>query len=84
MGKANDEKRRLDSSGKNDEGGMVPILRIKKGASLKAIYAAARRALTPADFQKFTVLETGIPARQVLAVLESVDREETRKQSRKP
>ncbi len=63
--------------------GVIPILRVKKGASLKAIYAAARRAFTAADLQKYTEVEVGIPAEQVLAELEAVDREESQKQSRK-
>jgi hypothetical protein len=58
-------------------------LRVKKGASLKAIYAAARRAFTAADLQKYTEIEEGIPAAQVLAELEAVDREETQKRRRK-
>jgi hypothetical protein len=61
----------------------VPILRIKKGDSLKTIYAKARRALTAADLQKYTELEEGIPAEQVLEELEAVDREETRKRKRR-
>ena len=57
----------------------VPILRIKKGDSLKTIYAKARKAFTAADLQKYTEIEEGIPARQVLAELEKVVREETQK-----
>ena len=62
----------------------IPILRIKKGDSLKTIYARARRAFTAADLQKYTELEEGIPAQQVLEELEAVDREEIRKRKRKP
>ena len=61
----------------------IPILRIKKGDSLKTIYAKARRAFTAADLQKYTELEEGIPAEQVLEELEAVDREEIRKRKRK-
>jgi hypothetical protein len=61
----------------------VPILRVKKGDSLKTIYAKARRAFTAADLQKYTEIEEGIPARQVLAELEALDREETRKRRKK-
>ena len=57
----------------------VPILRIKKGDSLKTIYAKARRAFTAADLQKCMEIEEGIPAEQVLAELEALDREEARK-----
>ena len=58
---------------------VVPILRIKKGDRLKTIYEKARRAFTAADLQKYTVLEEGIPAAQVLADLEAMHREETKK-----
>jgi uncharacterized protein YcsI (UPF0317 family) len=61
----------------------VPILRVKKGDSLKVMYAKARRAFSAADLQKYTVIEQGIPARQVLAELEAMDREDGRKQKRK-
>ncbi len=62
----------------------VPILRVKKGDSLKVMYAKARRAFSAADLQKYTVIEEGIPARQVLAELEALDREDSRKKKRKP
>ncbi len=57
----------------------IPILRIKKGDSLKTIYTKAQRAFTAADLQKFTEIEEGIPAAQVLAELEALDREASRK-----
>jgi hypothetical protein len=84
MTKSNDKKKqpakvRQQKSRNNS----IPILRVKKGASLKAVYAAARRAFTAADLQKYTEIEEGIPAAQVLAELEAVDREETRKRRRK-
>ncbi len=62
----------------------IPILRIKKGDSLKTIYAKARRAFTAADLQKYTEVEEGIPARQILAELEELDRKEAQKPRRKP
>jgi len=58
--------------------GAIPILRVKKDATLKEIYAAARQAFTAADLQKFTEIEEGIPAEQVLAELEAIYKEETR------
>jgi hypothetical protein len=61
----------------------VPILRIKKGDSLKTIYAKAHKAFTAADLQKYTVIEEGIPAEQVLAEMEAIVREETLKRQRK-
>jgi hypothetical protein len=61
----------------------IPILRVKKGDSLKTIYAKARKAFTAADLQKYTVIEEGIPAEQVLAEMEAIVREETLKRQRK-
>jgi hypothetical protein len=61
----------------------VPILRVRKGDSLKTIYAKARRAFTAADLQKYTEIEEGIPAEQVLEELEALDREEAAKRKRK-
>jgi hypothetical protein len=61
----------------------LPILRIQKGDSLKTIYAKARLAFTAADLQKYTEIEEGIPARQVLAELDALDREETQKRKKK-
>jgi hypothetical protein len=61
----------------------IPLLRVKKGDSLKTIYAKARKAFTAADLQKYTVIEEGIPAEQVLAEMEAIVREETLKRQRK-
>jgi hypothetical protein len=63
--------------------GSVPILHIKKGDSLKAIYAKARRAFTAADLQKYTEIEEGFPTEQLLAELEAIDREEIQKRRKK-
>jgi hypothetical protein len=54
----------------------IPVLRVRKGASLKTIYAAARKAFTAADLQKYTEIEEGIPAEQVLRDLEAHCQEE--------
>jgi hypothetical protein len=61
----------------------VPILRIKKGDSLRTIYAKARRSFTAADLQKYTEIEEGVPAREVLAELEARDRAESQKRRKK-
>jgi hypothetical protein len=61
----------------------IPVLRVKKGESLKSIYARLRKAFTAADLQKYTVIEEGIPAEQVLAEMEAINREETLKRERK-
>ncbi len=62
----------------------LPILRIKKGDSLKTIYAKAQQAFTAADLQKFTDVDEGIPAKHLLAELEALDREASRKGKKKP
>lgn len=62
---------------------VVPILRINKGDSLKTIYAKAQRAFTATDLQKYTEIEEGIPAAEVLKELEALDREASRKRKKK-
>lgn len=59
------------------------ILRVKDTDDLPAIYAKLRKAFTAADLQKFTEIEEGIPAEQVLAELEAIHREETEKRKRR-
>jgi hypothetical protein len=49
--------------------GAIPILRVKRDASLKAVSAAAHRAFTAADLQQYTEIEEGIPTQEVLAEL---------------
>lgn len=63
--------------------GKVPILRIKKGDSLKTIYAKARRAFTAADLQKYTEIEEGIPLENIIAELEAIQNEPVKKKPRK-
>ncbi len=50
----------------------IPILKVRKGATLKEIYARARQEFTAADLQKFTEIDEGIPAEQVLAQMEEI------------
>jgi hypothetical protein len=57
---------------KKDE---IPILKIRKGATLREIYARAREQFSAADLQKFTEIEEGIPAEQVLAKMEEIHRQ---------
>jgi hypothetical protein len=59
------------------------ILRIKKGDDLKTTYAKARKSFTAADLQRYTEDEGMVPAQQILAELQAVDREEAKKQRRK-
>jgi len=58
-------------------------LRIKEGDSLKTIYAKARKAFTASDLQKYTEIEEGVPADQVVAEMKAIYREETNKRKRK-
>ncbi|HLW67085.1 MAG TPA: hypothetical protein VKS79_17355 [Gemmataceae bacterium] len=64
-------------------GGAIPLLRVRKGASLKALYAAARRSFSAADLQKYTENEDSIPARLLLGEFERLDREEMKKRKSK-
>jgi hypothetical protein len=64
------------AANRNDK---IPILRVKKGDSLKTIYAKARRAFTAADLQKYTEIEEGIPFEQILAELEAIQNEPDKK-----
>lgn len=65
---------------KNDA---IRILRIKKSDDLRTIYAKAKKAFTAADLQRVTEIKKGIPGEQLLAELEAIHREETRKVRRK-
>jgi hypothetical protein len=62
--------------------GAIPRLRVKKGEDLKTIYAKARRAFTAADLQKYTEIEEGIPAEEVLTKLRSLDQQPRRKRKK--
>jgi hypothetical protein len=55
----------------------IPILRVKKGDSLKTIYAKAKRAFSAADLAKYAEDEPMIPAEQIVAELEAIDRQVT-------
>jgi hypothetical protein len=83
MTKSNDKKKRPAKTKKDPDDGPVPILRVRKGATLKEIYAAAHRAFTAADLQKFTEIEEGIPMEEILAELEAISKEERKKRQRK-
>jgi hypothetical protein len=59
------------------------ILKVPKNASLREIYAIYRKQFTAADLQKYTVNEPMVPAKQVLAELEALDRKESAKRTKK-
>ncbi|HEV3080408.1 MAG TPA: hypothetical protein VGY66_11535 [Gemmataceae bacterium] len=60
----------------------IPRLYVRKGATLKEIYAEARKQFTAADLQKYTVDEPMVPAEQLLAELQAIHREETGKKKK--
>jgi hypothetical protein len=71
---------------KNNQNGGIRILRVKKGDSLKTIYAKARKAFTAADLQRYTEIEEGIPFDQIIAEIDHAQREwekKKKKQSKK-
>jgi hypothetical protein len=61
----------------------IPRLIVPKNATLKQIYKRAREEFTAADLQKYTVIEPMVPAEQLLAELEAIHEEETRKRKQK-
>lgn len=79
MKKSKSQQKRATKPHRKPSGDSVPRLRVKKDASLPAIYAAARKAFTAADLQKYAEIEEGVPARQVLAELEAIDLQDAEK-----
>jgi hypothetical protein len=59
------------------------IMYVPKNATMKQIYAQARREFTAADLQKYTVDEPMVPFEEVLADMERIHEEETRKLAKK-
>ena len=60
----------------------IPILKVPKNASLRQIYAICRKQFTAADLQKYTEIGPMVPAQQLLAELEAIDRKETAKRKK--
>jgi hypothetical protein len=61
----------------------IPTLKVRKGASLREIYARIRKEFTAADLQKFTEIDDGIPAEQVLARMEKIHQKHFPRKKRK-
>lgn len=61
----------------------LPLLIVPKNATLRQIYAAARKQFTAADLQKFTVEEPMVEGRQLLAECTAIHEQETRKRKEK-
>ena len=55
---------------------------VRKGASLKEIYAQVKRSFTADDLQAFTEIEEGIPAEEVAAKLEAMAKKPARKRKK--
>ena len=51
----------------------------KVDKKLQAIYDKSRREFSAADLQKFTEIEEGIPFQEVIAELEKIHRETTKR-----
>jgi hypothetical protein len=66
----------------NPKDGTIRNLRVKKGDDLKTIYAKVKRAFSAADLQKYTEIEEGIPAVEVLAKLEAMAKERPRRRKK--
>jgi len=61
----------------------IPRLYVRKGATLKEIYAAYRKQFSAADLQKYTVDEPMVPMKEVLAQMEAIHEAETQKRRKK-
>jgi hypothetical protein len=61
----------------------IPILEVPKNATLRQIYAIAKKQFTAADLQKYTVDEPMVPAEQLLAELEEIHRKVSVKRKKK-
>ncbi len=57
----------------------IRILHVKKGDSLKTIYAKYRKSFTAADLQKYTEIEPMIPFDQIIKECERIQREWSKK-----
>ena len=53
----------------------------KRSKEEEELYAKMRKKFTAADLQKYTVIEKGIPIEEVLAEMERIQREESRKRA---
>lgn len=66
---------------KND----IPILKVPKNATLRQIYAIAKKEFTAGDLAKYLQVddEPTVPAEQLLAELETIHAEESAKRKKK-
>ncbi len=64
------------------QNGGIRILRVKKGDSLRKIYAKYRKAFTAADLQKYAEIEEGIPFDKIVAEIDLAQREWEKKKKK--
>jgi hypothetical protein len=57
----------------------IPLLVVPRHATLRQIYAIARKEFTAEDLQKYTEIEPMVPAEQLLSELEAIHEKESRK-----
>jgi hypothetical protein len=62
--------------------GVFRRVRVKKADDLKTIYAKVRRSFRAVDLQRYTEIETGIPAREVVARLKAMTPKLSRKRKK--
>jgi hypothetical protein len=67
---------------REQKNGAFRRVRVKKGDDLKTIYAKVRRSFRAADLQKYTEIEEGIPAREVVAKLKAMTAARTGKRKK--
>jgi hypothetical protein len=67
----------------NNKKADIPRLVVPKNATLRQIYAIARKEFTAADLQKYTEIEPMVPMEQVLAEMEKIHRQPARKRMKK-
>jgi hypothetical protein len=60
----------------------IPRLLIPKNATLRQIYAKYRQEFTAADLQQYTEIEDGIPLEKIIADMESIEHEDSKRSSK--
>jgi len=78
------KKKNSNTSAKRTKNG-IPILVVPKNATLRQIYAIAKKEFTAADLAKYLQddEEQMVPAEQLLAELEAIHSEETAKRKKR-
>jgi hypothetical protein len=61
----------------------IRIVRVKKGESLKSIYAKIKKSFTAADLQRYTEDEEMFPARELVADLDAIHKDELKRRRKK-